>query len=180
MDEQAASSLIGVVLMIAVVVVLGGVVAGFGLGYAEELTEPAPTAAETAGSFNYTGGTFTCDTNQVEFTHLGGEFIAVSDLRIIVTAPDNPSVDRDVIHNLPTAGTSFDADNFEGSRDIVAQDCVRGAITDTGAASDGRWEGGDRIKFELLGSEVDAGDRIEVVLVHEPSGSIISERVFLA
>jgi flagellin-like protein len=172
--ERGVSPVVSVVMLIALVVVLGGVVAAMTLGVGDTLRGPAPQAAETTAEIvDLTGAPAACGGDTVKLTHDGGDTIDLEETTLLVRFPDM-SVAEAKLHTLPTSGTSFDADNFAYDPDNAINDnCVRGAL----ANNDGTWSAGSVIQFDLNsgGGTLSAGDDVEVVIVHEPSNSIITE-----
>lgn len=70
-DDDAVSPVIGVVLMVAITVVLGAIVAGFALGLEERETDTAPSA-----EFEYDGA------NELTITHANGKEIPENTITI--------------------------------------------------------------------------------------------------
>lgn len=181
MDEQAASSLIGVVLMIAVVVVLGGVVAGFGLGYAEKLTDPAPNVAESSGEITVQDG---FDGGIVRIEHQAGDTVAVSDIEIAVDASRSCGEQARII-NLPAERNSptfipFSDDNLLRGDDSFISKGSSQQEWDAGALhidNGGSFSAGTFFEFRIASSEcsLSPGDRVDVRVLYTPSDLIIIE-----
>lgn len=115
-DDDAVSSVIGVILMVAITVVLAAVVTTIVLGIGEDVEEPAPTASflfelEDAPGENVTdswGENHTAvgangnDLQLLKITHAGGDDIDPEKLHIMGTRSigdlSNESVDSDSWH----------------------------------------------------------------------------------
>ena len=95
--ERAVSPVIGVILMVAIVVILGAVVAAFALGFTDDVTgETAPSV-----SFDY-------DDNTGELVHNGGDAIDANTVTTTVgetTFEDDPDTDEVNDDDLYTAGS---------------------------------------------------------------------------
>lgn len=104
-NQRGASTVIGVVLMVALVVVLAATVSVFVLGFGEESDEPAPIVVETSGEFVPGSGT---DEQVVRLTHIGGDTVDVENLEIAVRAfdPDGALITESRMVNLPGTGST--------------------------------------------------------------------------
>lgn len=87
-DKQAITPVIGIILMLAIVVILGGVTAAFAIGFVNDVPDnTAPTysgiSIEYVSSEDVEG-----DNPQVRFEHTGGESIDLSQLTLSRDVPD--------------------------------------------------------------------------------------------
>ena len=170
-DERAVTPVVGAGLILGLTVVLAAIVGGTIATVDGRLRAPAPTVAQSTGSFEI-GPSVGCNDNAVKIVHEGGEPVPPDDIAVVVRLPETEATAR-LVH-LPVNGTQLDAHNIVGdSANVVYDNCVDGAIANGGAV----WTAGTAIKFELNagGGTVDRRDRIEVAVVHEPSDAIIVE-----
>lgn len=181
MSPRATSSVIGVVLLIGIVVITGGVFGVFALDFWDDLNDPAPNVAESSGEFELEPDY--PDNQIVRITHIAGEVVAVEEIEIIVRAsgPDADLPKETRLIDLPASGSSLNSENIQG--DLVEQGSGRDQVID---GDDGVvWSSGDTIQFRIKTGEADfregespAADELEVVIVHTPSDTIISEETF--
>jgi flagellin-like protein len=186
MDQQdrAVSSVIATILMIAIAVLLAAAISVSFLDVAEDLREPAPNVAQTTGEFEPGA-----DDQVVRITHIAGDNVPVEEIEIVVRA-SGPGDDLPLearLVDLPSdgRGTKIDDANIEGD-DFLDQ----GTDTDDQiivVEDSNIWEAGDTIQFVIA---VDAdfrdppvesdneADTLEVIIVHTPSNSILSEHTF--
>ena len=184
MENRSVSPVISVILMVAIVVILAAVLSAFVLDSTESLDDPAPNVGDTTGEF-VPGA----DEQVVRVTHVAGDDVPVEEIEIIVRA-SGPGDDLPLearLVDLPSDGfgTKIDDANIEGD-DFLDQ----GTDTDDQiivVEDSNIWEAGDTIQFVIA---VDAdfrdppvdpdneADTLEVVIVHTPSNSILSEHTF--
>jgi flagellin-like protein len=184
--DRAVSPVISTILIVAIVVILAAVISTFALGFAENFSDPAPTVGDTTGEF-VPGA----DNQTVRITHIGGDNVNVENIEIIVRASgpgdDLPLEARlvdlpgDGFFSFKIADSNIEGDDFirqgfQSPRDRII------VVEDSNI-----WGAGDTIQFTIA---VDAdfrnppvdpnneADTLEVVIVHTPSNSILSEHTF--
>ncbi len=174
---RAVSSIISVILLVAVTVVLAAVLSVATVGLAETLDDTAPVIGQSDGEFAAQDG---FDGGIVRITHVAGDVVRVSDIEVAVSA--DCSGDGTEKHgrlvNLPAkSGDRPQSDNIEGD-DIF--DESTGSLTergadDTGALVTDEFRPGDVIVFRIAGGDCDlqSGDTVTVRVVHTPSNAVI-------
>jgi flagellin-like protein len=169
-SERAVSPVVGTVLMVAVVVVVATVVAGYALGFADEVSEPAPVVGESTAELvaqdGYDGGI-------VRITHVAGDDLAAADIELVVDA-DAACGKTGRLVNLPApGGDPSPTSEYVRGDDVFdnSANSVSGAIGRAG----GEWTPGDTISFRLASSEcdLDPGESITVRVVHVPSDTVV-------
>jgi flagellin-like protein len=185
-QDRAVTPVISTILMVAIVVILAAVISTFALGFAENFSDPAPTVGDTTGEF-VPGA----DEQVVRITHVAGDSVPVEEIEIIVRASgpgdDLPTEARLV--DLPSNGFfgfSIDDTNIEGNEELISEDIDSARIIvvdDTNT-----WSAGKTIQFEINSEGADfsdsaqgdnnEADELEVIIVHTPSNSILSEHTF--
>lgn len=111
-DEDAVSPVIGVVLMVAITVILGAVIASATLGLGQTRTATPPQASL---SFSVTAG------DNVTVTHDGGDDIRFDRLSVVVTGSATPTDPGTVL-----AGTELTTgDSWVAATGITDGDVVR-------------------------------------------------------
>ena len=179
-QDRAVTPVISTILVVAIVVILAATVSVAFLGIAENITEPAPNVADTTGEFEPGSGS---DEQIVRITHVAGDSVSVESIEIIVRASgpgtDLPTEARLV--NLP-ASTYFNG-NIQGDEGLItSQSWKAKIIVDSDSNT---WAAGQTIEFRINSGAADfsgsgdtAADELEVVIVHMPSNSILSEHKF--
>jgi flagellin-like protein len=175
--DRGASSVIGVVLMVAVTIVLAAAVGAFVLDVHSTRASP-PQIANADAELTNVHGSSTDQT--VRITHRGGDTVDVADLEIVVSFSNSSKRSRLV--GIPT--DTIDPADYEGD-DVWdgSGDGIGGAIaTDEPAGSDGEWSSGEAIAFRIAKGNVELyqGDTVTVRIVHEPSGTVLIERTISA
>jgi len=182
MADRGVSSVIGVILMVAVVVILAAIVSVAAFGFVGDINEPAPNVADTTGEFE-AGADY--NEQVVRVTHIAGEEVTLEDLEIVVRASGDEMDDTQVrLVNLPPDDTTFDDDSYEGNDDLVSGFGLTDGVLFDGSST---WTAGEVIKFRIPVTDgadfrddpngPDA-DKLEVLIIHTPSGAIISEHTF--
>lgn len=156
-DDSAASSVIGVVLLVAITVILAAVVGSFALGLGNQVKET--TRATPQASFGFEQATVTyggVEAETVTITHASGDPISASGLQITVAG--NPAFDVDSSNT--TAGL------WNGNSDVSAGDSVRvvGYFEGSGSytGEDVDWDA-DGTLDESNYTEIETGDTIRIV-----------------
>jgi len=176
--------------MVAVVVILSATVSVFVLGVAEDINTPAPNVVDTTGKFELQTDAF--QSNQiVRISHVAGDSIPVEEIEIIVRA-SGPDVDTKVrLVDLPAEDWSIDASNMKGDKDLIDSTSrtpggakIQNQVIVSGDSN--VWSVGDTIQFRIKTGEADFrdggtpdADKLEVVIVHTESNSIVSENTFI-
>jgi len=187
-QDRAVTPVISTILVVAIVVILAATVSVAFLGITENITEPAPIVADTTGKFEAGAGG---DDQIVRITHVAGDSIKVENIEIIVRAsgPDTDLPTEARLVNLPGDGyfsRSLADQNIQGNKDLISQSFETDdqiiVVEDSNI-----WKAGDTIQFRIKKtggadfSESPSGpraDKLEVVIVHTGSNSIISEHTF--
>lgn len=175
--ERAVSSVIGVVLMVAVTVVLAAAIGSFALQFAGTNQNPAPQVANADAELvaDISGG----GDQVVRITHRGGDTVEVSNLDIVVSFSDSSKRSRLV--GIPTdkiePGDYDGADIWDGRNGIGTGGALAPSDPD---GADREWSSGEFIEFRITstsgGVSLSPGDRVYVKIVHEPSGEVIVDR----
>jgi len=170
--------------MVAIVVILAATVSVFLLGSIEDISQSGPNVADKTGDFVINEDYYR-DNQFVRITHSGGEAVAVEELEIVVRAT-GPSLDTSArLVDLPVDDTTVDSKNIEGNTDLID----KGLATQTIQEDDSNvWSAGRTIEFRINTGEADfridenntgpEADTLEVIIVHTPSGTIISQNTF--
>ena len=175
-DTHATSPVVGIVLLVAIAIILAVSVSTFALGIADETQEPPPLVGDSTGT--YETGTQTCDDDIVRLTHVAGDTLELEETRVIVRLPDSGDIEASTT-GFPVPSTTLSeseigAENIDDSSNIFySSGCVGGVA----ANGDGTWEPGTSMSFKLNSGNgnIDSGDTISVIVVHEPSESIVVE-----
>lgn len=182
MNNRGVSSVIGVVLMVGIVVILASVVGVFVLGTTEDINDPAPIVGQTSGEFEPGGGS---DQQIVRITHVAGDSVDVENIEIIVRA-SGPSDDLPTearLVDLPAEG-QYMTDNINGNSGLIDSGTSTANIIEEDSSN--AWSAGKTIEFRVNSGAADfrnsptdnEADKLEVIIVHTPSNSIISEYTF--
>jgi FlaG/FlaF family flagellin (archaellin) len=174
--------------MVAVVVIISATVSTSVLGIGATLDEPAPNVAETTGAFEPGASE-----QEVLVTHVAGDNVRVENIEIVVRA-SGPGVDTEArLVNLPAGTSDIDDVNIDGDDSIISEGFGESGpsypnqvIIEDFPADNNIWEAGETIQFEINVGGADFreppsgpdADTLEVVVVHTPSGSTISEHTF--
>ena len=191
-QDRAVTPVISTILMVAIVVILAATVSVFFLDTVEDINEPAPNVADTTGDFEPESDGYR--NNQiVRITHIAGEGVPVEELEIVVRA-SGPGVDAEArLINLPADGLTLDNKNFaDGDPNNLIDN--GGSTQNNVIISDGIdvWSAGQTITFRINTGSISRGegadfredpngpeaDRLEIIIVHTPSRSIISQNTF--
>ena len=174
--SRAVSSVVSTILLVAVVVVLAATVSVFALGVTEEIRSPPPTVSDS--SAEYLTGSTTCDTDIVRLTHAAGDAVDLSETRTVVRLPDSGGTEA-TITGFPTDGSTLDADEHDDPDNILYSGGCVGGEADGGSGGSGRWSVGTSFSFKLNSGggtgDIDPGDTIEVLVVHDPSNAVVVE-----
>lgn len=189
-DHRGVSSVVGILLMVAIVVILAAIISVVAFGVEDRLHEPAPNVAQTSGEF--TPG---ADEQEVRVTHLAGDSVTVANIEVIVRA-SGPNLDTETrLVNLPAEGSDLDAENIQGDAGLISEGFGDAGPADPNQviieeypADDNIWSAGDTIQFEINVGGADFRDppvsgpkaeELEVIIVHTPSNAIIFEDTFV-
>lgn len=201
--DRAVSSVIATILMVAIVVILTATVSVAFFDITENIREPAPNVADTTGEFEVGSA---ADKQVVRITHIAGDSVAIEEIEIIVRASgpggDLPTGVRLV--DLPGDGSFSWALANENIKGLDAQSdsdfIYQGGRFNFGSNYGGdqvivvddsnTWGAGDTIQFSVSASTGGAdfrdppteddreADKLEIVIIHTPSNSILSEHTF--
>ena len=187
-DRRAASPVIGVVALVAMVLIVAATVGWAGLGFSEQIREPAPNVAESKGELK-TQDSF--DGGIVRITHVAGDSVEVRHLEIDITVDAKDGSGQARLVNLPADRNTptfqpFDDENIAGdgfvSKGAGSQQWSAGALHEdtSNTLTAGSW-----FEFRIKGSdstaiELSSGDTVTVRVVHTPSQSVIIEQELTA
>lgn len=189
MDEsdRAVTSVISIVLLVAIAVVLAATVSVFSLGFLDAVQDPAPHVAESSGEFlpqdGDAGGI-------VQIRHLSGDAVTVSDLEISVRATCDSGTSAGLLVNLPAgdknaikeAQGQIEGENIFDEQSLRTIDSVSG-VTDGGALLHQElFSAGDTIIFRIPDSKcsLSEGTEVSVDVIHVPSNAVIIEEELTA
>jgi flagellin-like protein len=185
-QDRGVTPVISTILMVAIVIILAATVSVYFLGVTEDINEPAPNVADTAGEFEVADGT-AGNKQVVKITHIAGEDVAVEKIEIVVRA-SGPTLDTEArLVDLPTDSffsTAIDSSNIQGDESLIdeSSSAPNQVIV---PADPNTWKSGDTIQFRINTSGADFregeppdADTLEVIIIHTPSNSIISEHTF--
>ena len=181
---RAVSSVISVILLVAVTVVLAAVLSVATLGFAKKLDDTAPVIGQSDGEFVpqnvFDGGI-------VRIRHVAGDVVRVSEIEVVVSADcggDGTEKHGRLVKLPATSGDRPQSDNIEGD-DIF--DGSPGSLTESGADDTGalvtdEFRPGDVIVFRIAGGDCDLqpGDTVTVRVVHTPSNAVIIQQQLIA
>ncbi len=188
LSQRGVTSVIGVILLVAVVVIVSAVIGSLVLGFTTTLTEPAPNVVDTAGEFTVAPAGETAGSNQlVRITHRGGDPVPVEDIEIVIRAsgPNNDLPAEARLVNLPAVSSELMNENLEDPNNIIDNgDSTKNNII---ISSDSNvWSADKTIQFRINtgGADFREGkspnaDKLEVIIVHTPSNAVISEQMFI-
>jgi flagellin-like protein len=179
--DRGLTPVLANILLIAVVVVIAATIGVFALGFTGETTTVAPTVGESDGELvaDRPGS----DDQIVRITHEAGDTVQVEDMEIVVTACDTTA--RIVNLPAPTTRTTstptylpFDTGNFEGDGTLLSEGQAFGnqewnaSVLHEDTTND--FTAGRFFEFRIAngGCSLDAGDTVEVWLVHTPSEAV--------
>ena len=192
--SRAVSPVISVILMIAIVVILVATASVFMFDSGLGVDEPAPNIADTTGEF-VVDDPSPLSNQIVQITHRGGDNVAVEELKIIVRAsgPDSDLPREARLVNLPAEGSSIDEKNIEGSDELIdeSHNPIGGVYPPNlliTSQDTNVWSATGTIQFRISTGGADfriednntdpEADTLEVIIVHTPSNTIISEHAF--
>lgn len=173
-SSRAVSSVIGNILMVAIVVILATTVSAFSLGFVDETKQAAaPVVGQSSGELVTQDGD---DGGKISITHIAGDTLSASRLEIAVNAQEACGKSGRLV-NLPASG-----DDLRPTSDYVRGDdifdnsynSVSGPIGEAG----GQWQAGETITFRLASSEceLNSGESVTVRVVHTPTNSVVIEQ----
>jgi len=178
--SRGVSPVIASVLMVAIVVVIAATTSVFFFDATGEVGDAAPVVGQSSGDLRVQDG---ADGGIVRVTHLAGESVDVSALEIAVDATDACGETARLV-DLPSSHTGFASnegfgdENFENDPTILAKSSPAvpptwspGVLHENG----GTFEAGSWFEFRIKGGAcpLDAGDEVDVRVVHVPSDSVI-------
>lgn len=176
-DSRAVSSVISVILLVAVTVVLAAVLSVATLGLAEKLDDTAPVIGQSKGEFATQDG---FDGGIVRITHVAGDVVRVSEIEVAVSAEcsGDGTEKHGRLVNLPAKfGDRPQGDNIKGDDlfDESSGSLTEPGTDDTGALVTDEFRPGDVIVFRIAGGDCDllSGDTVTVRVVHTPSNAVI-------
>jgi flagellin-like protein len=192
MDQQgrAVTPVIATILMVAIVVILAAVIGTFALGFTENFSEPAPNVAQTTGEF-VPGA----DEQVVRITHVAGDSVPVEEIEIIVRA-SGPGDDLPLearLVDLPSDdffSSAIGESNIEGDEELIDEGNSGELNRVIDREGTNVWSAGKTIQFAINSGGADFRDppelenddgeanELEVLIMHTPSNSILSEHTF--
>ena len=155
-DEDAVSPVIGVILMVAITVILAAVIAAFVFNMGGSLNQAPPTvsisATNNAADSDY----------DIKIVHSGGDLLKGTEWKISVV-PEG---------STPLYINTAAVDDFAvGSMINMAGKSDPDVLTHNFTGCDTPWE------YGTLGSELGAGSKYDVKIVHIPSNSLVLDTV---
>jgi flagellin-like protein len=203
-QDRAATPVVSTILIVAIVVILAATVSVFFLGVTEDINEPAPNVADTTGEFEV--GSADSDNQVVQITHIAGDNVNVKNIEIIVRAsgpgddlptgvrlidlPGDGSFPRALANeNIRGLDSQSDSDfidqlgngpfagDYDGDQIIVVDDSDTWGAGDTIQFSVSAGDGGADFRDPPTNPEREANE-LEVIILHKPSNSILSEHTF--
>jgi len=183
LGERGVSPVVGVALLVGLTLLLATAVTTTALGYADELSDPAPAVAQASGEYDrYATGGGRYTEQVVRITHRGGDSLSVPDIEIAVDATDACGRSGRLV-DLPAAGDDpRPTSRYVRGDDIFdnSADSVEGPIGTGDVDDDGEWSAGETAQFRLATRDcrLRAGDGITVRVVHTPTEAVvISQRL---
>jgi len=150
-DQRGVSPVIGVILMVAITVVMGAVVAGFVYGYVGTTTKAPNVVLSVIDA--------PANSNSLLIKHNGGESVDEDDWKLSVT------LDKESSTKLEQAATCEEInENTTPSTELV--DLSTGTVLTVGYPMDGA-------TGVVSTSAIASGNWYHVVIVHAPSDSIL-------
>ncbi|RCU47651.1 type IV pilin [Haloplanus salinus] len=178
--SRASSTVIGNVLLIAVVVVLAGTASAYVFGVTDGSPDPAPTVAQSTGELVPQAGN---DGGIVRITHRGGDTLRVADIEVAVDATDACGK-RGRLVDLPVdgfGGNAIGSSNIEGDDIFDERPSYLGG-PDPGALGQSTYTSDERLRFRIPERDcsIDDGARVTVRVVHTPTNAVVVERTLTA
>jgi len=177
-SDRALSPVVGVVLLVGLTLLLAATVSVTALSYGDELTEPAPTVAQSSGTYDrYAAGGGRYDEQVVRITHEGGDTLTVADFELVVDASDACGKTGRLV-NLPAEGDDpRPTSEYVRGDDVFdnAADSVEGPIGTGDVDDDGEWSAGETAQFRLAtrACSVGRGETFTVRVVHTPTDTVV-------
>ncbi|WP_324663865.1 type IV pilin [Haloarcula sediminis] len=180
-DDRAVSPVVGSAVLVALALVLAATASATALGFADGLAAPAPTVAQSSGTYDryaVGGGRYTGQV--VRVTHEGGDTLTVADIELVVDASGACGQTGRLV-NLPAEGDDpRPASRYVRGDDIFdnSANSVEGPIGTGDVDDDGEWSAGETAQFRLAtrACRVDSGDRLVVRIVHAPTDTVVVDQ----
>jgi len=175
--DRGVSSVIGVVLVVAITVVLAAAVGAFVLGVGTDTQEPVPQIANAEATL-LADDPSTGNDQQIRLTHRGGDAVEVSELEVVVRFSEHS--ERSRLVTLPTE--TIGAGDYEGDDVWDGSTGGIGGELDDVPPEESSWQSGEALVFRIASGDVslNPGERVTVTVVHEPSGKVLLERTLTA
>ncbi len=164
-DRSATSPVMGVLMMVAIVVVLAAVIAGFAL--AVKVPERTPQAIIAIDSAQPYKSSSNATLQHIELYHKGGDSFNVTDIRVTIVV--NGEIIPYGLDALPITGG---VTGFNGAL---------GGVFNNGSNSAPVWEVGEKASFNIgktangsTNKELFDGDKVTAIIVYKPSKMIIA------
>ena len=178
-DTRAASSVIGVILVVALTVILGAFVGTFVLGLDNPLREPAPVVSLSAADSSANappprGPTNGAITNWAEISHNSGEAIRANEVKILVKNSGGTTV---ATLEQSNSYSYFESDNDANDYLRLYNDSSQSSAVDTTstlAAGETWYIAVDNARYKA-GVFAFPDGQYTIVMVHKPSQSIIAQ-----
>lgn len=182
-DDRAVSPVAGSVVLVGLALLLAATASATALGFADGLAPPAPTVAQSSGTYDrYAVGGGRYDEQVVRVTHEGGDTLTVADIEIVVDASDACGQTGRLV-NLPAEGDDpRPTSEYVRGDDIFdnSANSVEGPIGTGDVDDDGEWSAGETAQFRLAtrACRLDSGDRLVVRIVHTPTDTtVVDQRI---
>lgn len=180
---RGVSSVISVILMVAVVAILSAVASVAVLDVSEDINEPAPQVAQSAGELITNEPGTGSSGGIIKIKHIAGDSVTVSKIEIVVQAECDDGTKQGRIVNLPAGKFNAirQADGQIEGNNIFDESSLNTLAGEVDGASDGgallhneEYTAGDSIIFRIDQScVIKSGNSVSVQVIHTPSDAII-------
>ncbi|SFB95581.1 flagellin N-terminal-like domain-containing protein [Halobiforma haloterrestris] len=179
---RGTSSVVGVVLLVAITVILAGSVGAFVFSLGDTPSEPGPIAGVTTDATFTLSGTASCDEEVVRLRHVAGDPIDVTDMEVTVRIRGGDM--EATLTDLPSENSSLDDDHVDGDADVIDQSgCAGGAIVDSSDGSP-EWTSGSAIEFRVnhgsSTTDLESGDEVEILVTDTDGGTVVVSETLTA
>ncbi|APW99200.1 type IV pilin [Halobiforma lacisalsi AJ5] len=182
MNHRGTSSVVGVVLLVAITVILAGSVGVFVFSLGGTPSEPGPVAGATADATFTLSGAASCDGEVVRLRHVAGDPVNVTDMEVTVRIRGGEM--EATLTNLPSEDSSLDDDHVDGDTDVIDQSgCAGGVIVDS-SDDPPRWNSGSVVEFRVnhgpSTTDLESGDEIEILVTDTDAGTVVASETLTA
>lgn len=183
--DRAVAPVVSTILMVAIAVILGAVIATFVLDIGEDVEDPSPTISKSSGEFRSGTG---LDQQIIRITHVAGDPVDVSELEVVVDPRDADGCETTGrLVDLPSTTVFFGSNSF-GDENLAKDDANDSPISKTAdsdlgvlhATNENVFEAGSYMEFRIVsdtsrgGCEIQPDDEVRVDIVHVPTNAVIA------